>query len=323
MFTHRAADQNVRLRDYYDRYPIIEAEAVQLGRGALIQRSVTIWGRNCILVRSAIWQKTTSTIVAHPDWVMLQCPISWQGDLKINGHVVRAGDVLLLDGGKEWITSGERRDQILLGVKRKALSAAITSQTAGEITKLELENRLLVNGSAVGAVLRRTLISLLATVDGMAEDNGRLSMPPVHEADLVSAIAACLDTSMDTAKPLEHQCSSVRTVAAVRSALREAGPISPSVADLCKLAGVGRTQMHKCFKEVYGISTGQYIKKHRLTLAREALLDPLGAPKMVKQAALMMGFLGSGRFAHDYKAMFGELPSTTLARANTCRASCS
>ena len=57
--------------------------------------------------------------------------------------------------------------------------------------------------------------------------------------------------------------------------------------------------------------------------AREALLDPLGAPKMVKQAALMMGFLGSGRFAHDYKAMFGELPSTTLARANACRASCS
>ena len=222
MFTHRNAVQNVRLRDYYDRYPIIEAEAVQLGRGALSQRSVTVWGRNCILVRSAIRQKATSTIVAHPDWVMLQCPISWQGDLRINGHVVRAGDVFLLDGGKEWFTSGERRDQILLGVKRKALSAAVTSQRAGEISDLELKTRLLVNGSEVSAALRRTLTSLLATVGGMVEDNGRLSMPPVHEADLISAIAACLDTSMDTAKPSEHQRSSVRTLAAMRSALREA-----------------------------------------------------------------------------------------------------
>lgn len=42
MFTHWAADQNVRLRDYFEQYPIVEAEAVQLSRGSLIDRSVTV-----------------------------------------------------------------------------------------------------------------------------------------------------------------------------------------------------------------------------------------------------------------------------------------
>ena len=40
---------------------------------------------------------------------------------------------------------------------------------------------------------------------------------------------------------------------------------------------------------------------------------------MVKSVALAHGFWQLGNFAHDYRAMFGELPSETLAAAKAAR----
>ena len=57
-----------------------------------------------------------------------------------------------------------------------------------------------------------------------------------------------------------------------------------------------------------------YLRAYRLSLARDRLLDPENAPRSVKDVSLSLGFTNGGRFAAEYKALFGEKPIETFAR---------
>ena len=49
-------------------------------------------------------------------------------------------------------------------------------------------------------------------------------------------------------------------------------------------------------------------------LARRALRENAPTATTVTEIATRFGFWQFGRFAGEYKSLFGELPSTTLAR---------
>jgi len=88
---------------------------------------------------------------------------------------------------------------------------------------------------------------------------------------------------------------------------------APSLADLCAAAGVSQRWLHKCFVDVIGVSPHRCIKAARLSRARTALLAPEDRPLRIKSLALSLGYRLSGRFAADYRALFGENPSETFA----------
>jgi AraC-like DNA-binding protein len=83
------------------------------------------------------------------------------------------------------------------------------------------------------------------------------------------------------------------------------------LADLCAATGVSERTLQQVFLESYGVSPLQYLKLRRLNLARQRLRG--GAPEQtrVTDVALDCGFWELGRFAADYKALFGESPSHT------------
>ena len=68
-----------------------------------------------------------------------------------------------------------------------------------------------------------------------------------------------------------------------------------------------------------GLAPQAYLKSRRLALVRRALMEGSDAPMLVKSVALAHGFWHLGHFVKDYKALFGETPSTTLgARRRAC-----
>jgi AraC family ethanolamine operon transcriptional activator len=87
-----------------------------------------------------------------------------------------------------------------------------------------------------------------------------------------------------------------------------------SLADLCAAVGVSQRWLHKCFVDVLGVSPYRYIRLSRLSRARELLLTPDAKPTLVKSTSLSLGYRLSGRFAADYRSVFGENPSDTLGR---------
>lgn len=59
------------------------------------------------------------------------------------------------------------------------------------------------------------------------------------------------------------------------------------------------------------------LKIRRLAMARSMLVDRDGPLPLIKSVALGFGFRHLGQFALDYRAMYGETPSMTLARARS------
>ena len=62
------------------------------------------------------------------------------------------------------------------------------------------------------------------------------------------------------------------------------------------------------------MSPKQYLLLRRMNLARAALRDGFPVTTTVTEIAAQYGFWQFGRFAGEYKSLFGETPSTTLHR---------
>jgi AraC family ethanolamine operon transcriptional activator len=136
-------------------------------------------------------------------------------------------------------------------------------------------------------------------------------MPEALERDLISLLAARLVAAVrrvPEANPL--RVDALRVVRAATAASK-ALP-APSLADLCGAGGVGQRWLHKCFVDVLGVPPYRYIRLARLSKARDLLLSSEANPALVKSISLSLGYRLSGRFAADYRSVFGENPSDTL-----------
>ena len=107
-----------------------------------------------------------------------------------------------------------------------------------------------------------------------------------------------------------------RIVHAADAYLR-ADPARPVYTDeLCAALGVSATSLHQAFHATFSISPHRYLKMRRMGMVRAALLTQGGPWHSVKAIALSHGFWHLGQFCLDYRAMYGETPSTTLARVH-------
>lgn len=87
-----------------------------------------------------------------------------------------------------------------------------------------------------------------------------------------------------------------------------------TLADLAAAAGCGFRTLQAGFSDAYGMAPMRYLKQVRLRAAHADLRD--GAPgKSVGDVARRWGFTEMGRFAADYRHVFGCNPSETLRRA--------
>lgn len=84
-----------------------------------------------------------------------------------------------------------------------------------------------------------------------------------------------------------------------------------SLGNLCRAVGVGQRRLQLAFAEGLGISPMRYLKLRRLNAVHEQLMKTAPNPPLIKQVARRAGFTHMGKFAQDYKKVFGECPSQT------------
>lgn len=90
----------------------------------------------------------------------------------------------------------------------------------------------------------------------------------------------------------------------------------PDELDLHSLArdrGITRQHVNRCFREVYAISVHEFVHLWHLNQVRRLLLEQ-DPPMTITEAAYSCGFNHLGRFAAEYRHLFGETPSQTLHR---------
>jgi AraC family transcriptional regulator, ethanolamine operon transcriptional activator len=110
-----------------------------------------------------------------------------------------------------------------------------------------------------------------------------------------------------------------RVVAAADEYLRAhlARPIYTE--ELCGALGISPSSLATAFGATFGVSPHRFLKLRRLAMVRNLLRSREGPAPLVKSVALAHGFWHLGLFAIDYRAMYGEMPSETLARIRGAR----
>ena len=89
-----------------------------------------------------------------------------------------------------------------------------------------------------------------------------------------------------------------------------------ALADLTGVAGVSTRALQTGFRRFRNTTPMAYLRSIRLELARAELAKAGRLGSSVAAVAYASGFAHLGRFARDYQARFGELPSETLYRGS-------
>ena len=85
---------------------------------------------------------------------------------------------------------------------------------------------------------------------------------------------------------------------------------------LAQISGVRPRTLETHFRQFMGTTPLGWVRRMRLARARQELLRS-GPETTVTDVALSSGFSQFGRFAAEYRKVFGELPSKTIERTRT------
>lgn len=119
------------------------------------------------------------------------------------------------------------------------------------------------------------------------------------------------------ALPPETDDKAVRRVAVTRACAYIDEHLSEQLTleRLCVAAGVRSRTLEYGFRAFYDVGPMAYLRSVRLCRVRRELLNGHAASGSVATAARRWRFSHMGQFGRDYRLLFGESPSSTLARS--------
>jgi AraC-like DNA-binding protein len=134
----------------------------------------------------------------------------------------------------------------------------------------------------------------------------------VIEREVASALVDCLAQGKEgEITNLGHQ----RIIQRFHRVIEARPTEALQLLDVCLAAAVSQRTLQTACKEFLGISAHRYLWLRRMSLVRRALeLATRDSTDTVTSIANDHGFAQAGRFAVNYRKMFGELPSTTFNR---------
>ncbi len=93
----------------------------------------------------------------------------------------------------------------------------------------------------------------------------------------------------------------------------------PTVEQLASTLDVSERTLRTMFVEFFGMSPTKYLHVRGLNRVRQTLLLPGAGDVTIARVAARFGFWDFGRFARQYRQLFGELPSATLRKSGRFR----
>ena len=121
--------------------------------------------------------------------------------------------------------------------------------------------------------------------------------------------AACTAPQMRSKKSQHFEKIVKRAEGVARHAVQRL-----SVADICDLLSIPPRKISRAFQAVHGCPPLRYFRRQRYSGVRKELMKGQESAT-VSQIARRFAFTELGRFAVQYRVLFGESPSATLAKA--------
>lgn len=279
----------------------------QIGRGRFEARlHEAAWGAAAL--QAERWSCGLRVRCDRPVGHLTFAVVQSAGDVRWCGLALAPGDLLRID--RPWELSSSGPVSLSAFAVDEVRLQEVASQLAGGEWRPQVGNRRGRGTEASDGLVQR-IRQMLATLG--PEPPGAPALAAA-EADLLH-LAASLERDPDR-EPIERSTPQTRrrVVRRVEEYLDAKREDVPSIAALCALAGVSERTLEYAFREHLGTTPLRFLKLRRLNRVRRELLDPEPGAS-VANAAHGAGVHGLGRFAGEYRSLFGELPSETLRRS--------
>lgn len=221
--------------------------------------------------------------------------------------------------GEIHLTTPERCSLALLSLDREKFL-----QWAHELGGAGLEEQLEgVNWQAIDPLRFGRVRACLRRIFRLAERSPALMADAAIRrrlgGDLVPLLVEALVHRTGHGERLARPPARIELVKAAQAWMAEHPDEPISLDGLCRQVAAGRRSLLQGFREHLGMGPMAYLKIRRLHGVRQALLAADPEAERVAELATRWGFLNAGHFARDYRALFGEPPSTSLRVAGTER----
>jgi AraC family ethanolamine operon transcriptional activator len=137
------------------------------------------------------------------------------------------------------------------------------------------------------------------------------------QGDLLAACRPVVGRDLDpvaaapTGRPLIPRSDVIRKA---KELIDRCGDVVPGIDDLAWAADVSVRTLQTAFLDYYGVPPLRYLTLRRLHEVRDELRKADPDETTVTRIAARFGFWQFGRFAGQYRRLFGEKPSETLRR---------
>lgn len=241
-------------------------------------------------------------------------PLSASGPAVWCGSPASARTVSVYDakGGFEAITQ-PGFETLVLSVTPEHLATVGESLGLAPVADALRASQVVTGDQGAMSSLRR---SLLRIVGSLTRDASLMEDPALHAA-LAHDIPAELIQALASGGPRPRSVAPHLRQRVLRRALAHIAdlPHEPlAVQDLCRATGASERTLRRAFTEHLGVAPKAFLQARRLNGAYRDLARAHSSEANVNTAAHRWGFWHMGQFAADYRRLFGELPSETLAR---------
>jgi AraC-like DNA-binding protein len=134
------------------------------------------------------------------------------------------------------------------------------------------------------------------------------------EQELIDRLVECMSGGPIGVSEARHErCASIMT--SFGQSIDAYPDQLPSMAHICKELSIDERVLRRCCQAYLGLGPARYLRLLRMQRVRHELRNGTYGTTTVTQVVQRHGFGEVGRFATEYRALYDELPSTTLNRS--------
>jgi AraC family ethanolamine operon transcriptional activator len=289
-----------------------QIEIVQLGRGRMSGEIMRGQINDIAFSRGHFSLPVRATGVFSRDKIVVGVLLSCSGSSRSLADPVDPGDVLVHPAGSE-------HDRLYEGAATFAgmmcdpadLPGFFVAEGEGADPRFWEKRR----HFRFGRCSKASLAALLSLLAGRLQQGGIRTGTATEywKRTVMDAFVGqvALEPALDSEKVVP---SSIRIVREVERYLDDNGDRPVHVSEICENIKVRRRTLYRAFDDAVGTGPIQFLRAKRLSMVHLRLRQARPEDTGVVEIATELGFLELGRFAQQYRTLFGEYPRETLRR---------
>jgi len=250
------------------------------------------------------------------NFYLLMLPYAGEAMVEAGGRTVRASDTVgTLLSPEDLVTMRWSPDcaKYMVRIDREALEQHVAS-LLGHMLRRPLNFRLAIPREGLGAEWWRLTELLVGLVECQDQAHPQsLAIQQLEQTLLLSLIEGQEHNFSDMLRDRDRSIAP-KHVRLVEQYIEEHAADPISIEQLVAVSGVSGRALFDGFRRFRNTSPMAHLRACRMLRVREALLNPM-PDVTVSRLAQDWGFFELGRFAGQYRKLYGETPSETLRRA--------